>query len=151
MEIITDLFTDLFYSSDLMTKFSAGLVIVCAGVLIPLILYLLFDLINTFGVEGSKKAKVVVVGKETLPAHSTTFFVPSGKVFVPISVDRNESNEIKVKLCGENVTFSVDKEFFDSISVGEEIEVNYGIERLTGKCLPFHTKKLRPEPVWAKK
>lgn len=131
--MIRDIVSDIFspYSSfgdKCLTALIALLMLAAVG----LVLLLGFILVDSVGITPVKTATTVVEMKQIVPAYTMTILV--GKVIVPQF--HPESYRLHFKIDGEELSPTVEKEFFDEVNVGGKIEVDYGFGRLSNSHQP---------------
>jgi len=107
--------------------------------------WLIFFLVNSMGIGPTKTAITMVEAKQVVPAYTTTTFVVSGKVMVPITTYFPESYELRFKIDAKNLKSAVEKDFFDRVKTGEKIEVDYGFGRLNGSYEPVRIRSVHNE------
>lgn len=134
-----DLFEVMFdprkaYGDRLLALLIVILVLVATG----LLMYTVVIAIDTVGVSPIATTIVTLEVKEVVPSHLTFLLV--GKIW--ISQNQPESYRLLFKISGETVSSTVNKQFFDSIVIGEKVEVVYGIRRLTRLPKPLKIQKL---------
>lgn len=91
-----------------------------------------FVLVDSVGITPTKTTITEVEMKQVVPAYTTTILV--GKVMVPQF--HPESYRLHFKIDGEELSPTVEKNFFDNIRVGDKIEVDYGFGRLSNSHKP---------------
>jgi hypothetical protein len=99
---------------------------------VALIVFLGFTFVDSVWITPTKTMITEVEMKQVVPAYTTTMLV--GKVMVPQF--HPESYRLHFKIEGENISFTVEKKFFDHIRVGERIEIDYGLGRLSKSHKP---------------
>ncbi len=139
--MIKDMLSDIFspfssFGEKCMSALMMLLMILVAG----LLGWLIFILVNSVGITPTKTAITVVESKQVVPAHTTTMFVMSGKVMVPITTYHPESYKLHFKIDVKDLESTVEKEFFDSVKTDEKIEVDYGFGRLNGSYEPVRIR-----------
>jgi hypothetical protein len=88
---------------------------------------LAFTIVDSVGVSPTKTTVTAIEVKHIVPAY--TVIVMAGKV--PTSQYHPESYQLHFKIDGEEISSSVKKKFFDDVNVGDKIEVDYGLGRLS--------------------
>jgi hypothetical protein len=122
------------FGDRLLALLIAILVLVATG----LLMYTVVIAIDTVGVSPTTTTIVAIEAKEVVPSHLSFLLV--GKIW--ISQNQPESYRLLFKISGETVSSTVNKQFFDSIVIGEKVEVVYGIRRLTRLPKPLKIQKL---------
>lgn len=128
-----DILSDIFscYSSfgdRCMAAFLALLMLTVVG----LLGLLAFTFVDSVGITSTKTTIATVEVKRVVPAYTTIILV--GKVTVPQY--HPESYRLHFKIDGENISFTVERKFFDDVNVGDGIEVDYGFGRLSNSHQP---------------
>ncbi len=93
--------------------------------------WLLFFLIDSVGVSATKSAVVPIESRWVTPAYTTTTFVSTGKVMIPIVTYHPTRYNLRVQIDGELVKFTVDQSFFEQVGPGTLVQVGYGMTRLS--------------------
>lgn len=93
---------------------------------------LAFVLVDSVGITHTKTAITTVEVKQVVHAHTTAILV--GRVLIPQC--HPKSYRLHFKIDGEEISLTVKKKFFDDINVGDRIEVNYGLGRLSNSHQP---------------
>lgn len=110
-----------------------ALLILALTACIVLVGILVFDEV---GITPTKTTTTVVEAKEFMPAYAT--LIPAGKTM--ITQYHPEEYRLHFKIEEKQVLHRVDRELFDTIKVGDTIEVNYGFGRLSNTPQPTSTK-----------
>lgn len=111
------------------TLLMLGIVVSLGGLCLPVI--------DSIGIIYGKTAVTVVEVKQVIPAYST-----------PIMIDwkttqmqwHPASYRLHFKIDGEKTSFTVTEKFFADINVGDRIEVDYGLGRLSNSYVPTKIK-----------
>lgn len=117
-------------------KFLAVLMALLMVVLVGLMVWLVYLLIDSVGITATNTTITVVESKEVVSAHTTYILV--GKVLVPQF--QPESYRLHFRIDGTRVSSTVEKDFFDNVSIGDRIEVDYGFGRLSNSLQPTQIK-----------
>lgn len=134
--ILDDIFSPYSSFGD---RFFAALI---ALFIIGLVGLLSFFLIDSVSITSTKTVVTVVEAKQVVPAHTTTTMVMIGKILHPIITHHPESYYLHFKIDDEELDSGVEKEFFDTVDVGERIEVDYGFGRLSGSYNPVRFRSI---------
>ena len=124
-------------------RFLMAVIAVLFLVLLGVLIVGMMSFIDSVGVTPTKTTTTVVEQKHVVPAHTTIAMMLVGKVMVPITTHHPESYYLDFKIDGKDMESSVDKNFFDKLTVGEKIEVDYGLGRLTGNCTSVNIRAAR--------
>ena len=117
---------------DLMDRILFAVIGICVAALIFLMGWLVFIGVDSVGVQ-TERAAATVVDKTFTPAHTTTTFVMSGKVMVPITTYYPDSWSIKVSPDGTNaVGCPASHAEYDATQQGANIVVYLKQGRLSG-------------------
>jgi hypothetical protein len=137
MSMFRDLLRDIFSQySTIGERCLALFILIITLVTVGGLMFLVFYFVDSVGIKATKTTTTIIESKEMIPSHSTTTFVMSGKVMIPIKTSYPESYELRFEINGTKCKATVKKEFFDGISVEEKIEVDYGFRRLTKSYEP---------------
>lgn len=142
--MLRDLLNDLSspYSS-LGDRYLAGFVFTMLAVGAGLIGLLGFMFVNSVGIIPTETAFAVVEEKKIVPAYKTTTIMMVGKVMVPVINNYHESYRLYYEINRHKLESAVKKEFFDSVRIGEKIEINYGLGRLNESYEPLIVKSVQ--------
>jgi len=136
-EFLSDIFDPNLSFGD---RCLATLIVTLVVLLVPAVIGLLgllgYMLADFAGIAPAKTAVTVVEEKKVVPAQTTVILMKNG-MFPQCSP---ESYRLHFKIDGKELTFTVKREFFNSINVGDKIEVGYGFGRLTGSLQPIRIK-----------
>ncbi len=94
---------------------------------------LAFILVDSVGVTPTKTAVTVVEAKQVAYGYFS---------IVPLPRYHPGSYHLVFEIDGEELDFTVDKEFFDDTNVGDEVEVDYGFGRLSGSHKPTRIRSV---------
>ncbi|HOX30419.1 MAG TPA: hypothetical protein P5080_05635 [Candidatus Paceibacterota bacterium] len=131
--MIRDLLDDIFSPNSSFWERCLGAILVLLILIVVVLVVLLgLNLVDHAGIVSTKTTITVVEAKQIIPAHSK--FILVGKV--PVRRHYPESYQLNFKIDGEEVSPTVEKKFFDSLKVGDKIEVDYGLGRLSKLRLP---------------
>jgi hypothetical protein len=128
-EILSDIFSP--YSLFGERCLAAFVALTIIGVVI-LLGFLTFSMVDSVGVRSTNKTITIIEDKMVVPAYTT--FVLVGKVMVP--QHHPESYQLHFDIDGEVVSPDVDMDFFNRVSIGDKIEVEYGFGRLSSSHVP---------------
>ncbi|TSC81938.1 MAG: hypothetical protein G01um101420_721 [Parcubacteria group bacterium Gr01-1014_20] len=74
-----------------------------------------------------------VISKEFIPAHTTTSTMMIGRVSVPTTHHHPDAWVIQVEIDGSGTdSVSVDEKFYDAVTEGTQLSVEYSTGRFTG-------------------
>lgn len=131
--MLKDFWNDIFSRhSSFGYKCLAGFILLGTLVLFGLIGVLLFIAVDTVGITPTKTMTTMVEAKQVSSAY--TSFIHMGKSIIPQY--HSASYRLLFKIDEEEVDHTVEKEFFDTINVGDTIDVDYGQKRLSGSHMP---------------
>lgn len=108
-------------------------VLIITIALIGLVAYVAIDEV---GIEPTEKTTSIITAKTVKPPSTTTTWIMTGKVLIPITVTHPESYHVSFLIKETEVCCSINKPLFDQLAIGAEIEVIYGYGRLTKKFQP---------------
>lgn len=115
-------------------KCMVAILVLIMVVFLGILGWVFFDLINSIGVIPTKTVITPIEAKQVVSAH--------GPILPIISIGaRSESYILHFRIDENQLKFAVEKEFFDSIKIGDNIRVDYGFGRLSGSREPV---KIRP-------
>jgi hypothetical protein len=83
---------------------------------------------------SSRTARVVVEAKEVIPAHTTTTRRKVGGISSSHKKHHPEAYRLCFNIDGHAATIWVEKDLFDGLHVGDEVEADYRISRIVGRC-----------------
>ena len=127
-----DIFTYIFGRySDLGDRFLGSVAVLLMLALIYMLGTMTYCLVDTVGISATRTCQTALTKKETIPAHTTTVLVQTGKVLMPYSTRYSESYLLHFKINGIETTKEVDGSFYDSVKTGDALEVNYGSTRIS--------------------
>ncbi len=133
------LFSDIFSPySTFGERFRAFVILLVEIVVIGLLVFVAFCLIDSVAITPTKTTTTTIEAKQITPAHTT--MIMAGKVMVPQYYP--ESYQLLFEIKGEEISSSVEKEFFDCVVTNDKIEVDYGFGRLSGLCVPVTIKTI---------
>lgn len=115
----------------------AAIMAVLMLALIGLMGWLALIVIDSANIAPTKTIVTVVETKEVVPAHTTTMVVFVGKAALPTMTYNPKSYHLHFKITGKELDFAAEKKFFDEINTGDKIEVDYGLGRISGDCIPM--------------
>ena len=101
------------------------LIIVLIGLSIWGILYL----IDTVGMPTQTGAGIII-DKSFSPAHSTTTFMMSGKVMIPITTFHSDAWYIYIQVNDIIGSYQVSNAYFDFAKINQHVDVEYSIGRI---------------------
>jgi hypothetical protein len=107
------------------------MVILGALVVIGVVLYFSFTTVDGFSL-GNLKGKATVVGKEYRKVKRGYSMEIIGGRTRAVPHVTPERYVLELKLNGKETECAVDKELYDAIKVGDQVEVTYQRRRLTG-------------------
>lgn len=108
---------------------------------VGLLIFLVLTMVNSIGLSSSNTVNAIVEDKEAILTHTTTRFVPIGKGgLMPIAESVPETYKIRFKIRDSEVSMNVEKDFFDVAKIGDEIEVDYGIGRVSKSYYPLKVR-----------
>ncbi len=127
------LFTEIFSPSVPFGERCVGAFLVFLFIVLIGVFGLLgYVLVDTVGITPTDTTIAVVEKKDVVPGHFTFMF--TGKGMFPIY--NPESYQLHFEIHGEEVSPAVEKKFFDGVNVGDRIEVDYGLGRLSNSYHP---------------
>lgn len=101
---------------------------------------IVFIVVNSVGITPTKTMITEVESKRIIPAYTTTVFMMTGKIMLPVVTHHPESYCLHFKIDNRELESTVKKEFFKNLSVGDKIEVYYGFKRLSDSYVPMKIK-----------
>lgn len=135
-EILTDIFSR---RTPLWERLLLGVVTLSIMLGFGMICWLLLTPADRLAVSPTL-LRTVVDSKAIIPPHTTTTVVWTGKIAVPISQSYPEAYRISLKINGEDVHASIDKQLFEEIRPGDTVVVEYEVGRLSGSYFPLHVR-----------
>lgn len=122
--------------SSLGERSIAATIVLLVLALTTSIVFLGLVLVDVAGITPTKTTTTVVEEKRFMPAYAT--IIPAGKTV--ITQYHPEEYRLHFKIGEKKVLHRVDRELFDTIKVGDRIEVDYGFGRLSNSPQPTNTR-----------
>jgi hypothetical protein len=132
-DIISDIFS---HHSSLGDRLLALMIVLIMTIASGLLLFLVLLIVDSAALEGKETTTTTIEQLEVVPAHTTTSNILVGKVMVPQIIHHPESYHVHFDIKDTDTSISVSRPFFDSVDVGQRVEVNYGYGRLSGSYRP---------------
>jgi hypothetical protein len=127
-----DIFTYIFGRySDLGDRFLGSVAALLMLALIYMLGTVTYCLVDTVGISATRTCQTALTKKETIPAHTTTVLVQTGKVLMPFSTHHSESYLLHFKINEAETTKEVDGSFYNAVKTGAVLEVYYGVTRIS--------------------
>src|SRR3989344_4880280 len=129
---ITDMFSLLTNPNDTLSIVVGVMMMIIIVVAILLFSWLIFIAVDSIGLPNSK-GKGVVVGKEFIPAHTSTTYQTVNNVSIPSTTHHPDMwwLTIKLKNDGRQNSMSVGEQVYDKIEKGNSVDVSYKIGRFS--------------------
>src|SRR5262245_61796631 len=107
------------------------MIILGAIIVVGVVLYFSFTTIDGSAL-GNQRGRATVAGKEYREAKRTYSTEIIGGKTRPVPRVVPEMYVLKLKFNSKEVEFAVDKDLYDAVKVGDEVQVTYQRRRLTG-------------------
>lgn len=134
LEILRELISP---TTSMFDRFMIVLMVAGAIVVVGLLGLLIYAIIDTAWVRPTGSAHTRIDGGRIVPAHTTTTMMVVGKTVIPHTIHHQTEYYIRFVVLGVALEMSVEKRFFDVVDAGDEIEVTYGIGRLSKEIFPM--------------
>jgi hypothetical protein len=132
-----DIWNDIFSPrSSFGERCLAALLLLLVPVLAGVVGVVGYIIVDSVALTPTKTAVTTIEVKQVVPAYMTTLI--AGKVIIPQY--HPQSYRVRFKIDGEDVSSVIEKDFFDTVSVGDKIEVDYGFGRLSNSHHPTRIK-----------
>lgn len=102
-----------------------------AGLIILLVAGVLYQAADSWS-QPLEQGYGLIVGKDFVPAHTTTSLILVGKIFVPVTNYHPDNWEVSVGVDDQQDSISVTEEFYESVSNGDRVKVEFVHGRYSG-------------------